>query len=926
MPGGTITLDPVIIGGDDREDERRAAARAALERMLPAGSLDGIQVADPRPESQRTADLPALPPLDPEPPPPPALQRQAAEAQQVGDRYRASLRPDAAPQRPASSPSSAAPLPMGPLARPGESAAIMSQATGTPPPAALAAPQRPAPTVDRARLLQALETRRGQPPGAPVPATRLISPADVAGRDPMMVGADPARRAEAMRSPMVMNDPAERARRRALDPIDTIGAPPAGLSAPRRESALAPGMDRIAALRAPHPDAEVYGTATDDDPELPGNIRPGGADPNAEIWGMASDSDPELPGALGPGLAPGAMPSNPPGPRGAAMPLGNPAAIEPGNVDMRKRPSVPNPAGGRSSVLSMSIGTDRGEVLIPTVSDDGRIMSEDEAIRQHERTGRHLGIYATPEAATAAADELHRSEARRGDDPPMRPPPGAIDRADLARLLSARQASRSLPPVSPASAGATPPPDFTGADWHDAIRRPFHAVGNALSAAAGRPTTPFRSERAQIEARMARDAATDATRQRAEREAGLAERRLALAERQAADATALGRERNAISRDMQSGRLDVSRDRVDLATRVAQLRESGMGEQEALARARREELQFELGTRQAMRDPASPESQSARASLMAELDTLRDEIGFDPPEGVRQMLEAASGEQAQRYRETLIRSGVLRPRTARRGGPGGGGGSAFGGVPRDQWGTDADPIYRDALASGVPESTARALASDREERTRLARSMAGGAMTGARGEGRAEEADTRALGRDLDAGARVQSATSHAREVIEGATDAELRAAFMGGEMGSLMPARVQQIRSVINEMQASVLMERSGASVAEQEFDRTRREMGTVPTQSTSVIREWVRLQDNRNRDLRARIRARYGDDVVREYDSRLEREGIAPERHPNAPARRSETPAADMVQVIAPDGRRGRIPRSRLEAARAAGYREAD
>jgi len=87
----------------------------------------------------------------------------------------------------------------------------------------------------------------------------------------------------------------------------------------------------------------------------------------------------------------------------------------PGNVDMLKRPAVRNADGSVSSVRSMSIGTDRGEVLIPTVSDDARVLSDDEAIAQFERTGQNLGTFATPEDATAYADWLHNQEAARTD-------------------------------------------------------------------------------------------------------------------------------------------------------------------------------------------------------------------------------------------------------------------------------------------------------------------------------------------------------------------------------------------------------------------------------------------------------------------------------------------------------------------------------
>ena len=82
--------------------------------------------------------------------------------------------------------------------------------------------------------------------------------------------------------------------------------------------------------------------------------------------------------------------------------------IAAGNIDLYAQPRVPNQDGSTSTVDSFSVNMDGKEYLLPTVMLDGRHLLQSDAVDEFKRTGRHLGIFNTSDAATAFAQQLHK--------------------------------------------------------------------------------------------------------------------------------------------------------------------------------------------------------------------------------------------------------------------------------------------------------------------------------------------------------------------------------------------------------------------------------------------------------------------------------------------------------------------------------------
>jgi len=86
--------------------------------------------------------------------------------------------------------------------------------------------------------------------------------------------------------------------------------------------------------------------------------------------------------------------------------------IESGNIDIDNRPVVHNEDGSISTVKSMSVDFDGKTYLIPTIADDGRELSFDDAVQMFKDTRKHLGVFENDKAATEYAKALSARQAK----------------------------------------------------------------------------------------------------------------------------------------------------------------------------------------------------------------------------------------------------------------------------------------------------------------------------------------------------------------------------------------------------------------------------------------------------------------------------------------------------------------------------------
>jgi hypothetical protein len=92
-----------------------------------------------------------------------------------------------------------------------------------------------------------------------------------------------------------------------------------------------------------------------------------------------------------------------------SQPLG---LIERGNIDLSKRIPLKNEDGTISPLKSISIEQDGNIVLIPTIQ-DGKRMTNAEAIRYYQKTGQNLGVFETEADAARYAKRVSKFEGQR---------------------------------------------------------------------------------------------------------------------------------------------------------------------------------------------------------------------------------------------------------------------------------------------------------------------------------------------------------------------------------------------------------------------------------------------------------------------------------------------------------------------------------
>jgi hypothetical protein len=87
-------------------------------------------------------------------------------------------------------------------------------------------------------------------------------------------------------------------------------------------------------------------------------------------------------------------------------------AVEPPTIDLKNRPEHRMPDGSVATVRSMGIEHDGKHALLPTISHEGKIWSDDEAFDNYMKTNEHMGLYPDDETTDKAGELIHQDQAQ----------------------------------------------------------------------------------------------------------------------------------------------------------------------------------------------------------------------------------------------------------------------------------------------------------------------------------------------------------------------------------------------------------------------------------------------------------------------------------------------------------------------------------
>ena len=105
-----------------------------------------------------------------------------------------------------------------------------------------------------------------------------------------------------------------------------------------------------------------------------------------------------------------------------------------GNINLFSRPIVKNPDGSTSTVDSMSFGQDGKEILVPKVVGN-RVVSDDEAEANYNKTGDFLGKFLSIPEANQYGQQLHEDMQNGYYTPPLATSRKSVDPSELEKVL-----------------------------------------------------------------------------------------------------------------------------------------------------------------------------------------------------------------------------------------------------------------------------------------------------------------------------------------------------------------------------------------------------------------------------------------------------------------------------------------------------------